>query len=138
MTEYAVVDPASGARIKEYPTIDDAALDAAIGRAYAARESWGRDTSIADRAAAIARVAALHEERKDELAAIIAREMGKPVAQAAGEVEFSAAIYQYYADNAETFLAGAPSRLLDGSGAACGRGSPMGVLLGIMPWSYPY
>ena len=138
MTEYAVVDPASGARIKEYPTIDDAALDAAIGRAYAARESWGRDTSIADRAAAIARVAALHEERKDELAAIIAREMGKPVAQAAGEVEFSAAIYQYYADNAETFLADEPITLLDGSGEAFVRRSPMGVLLGIMPWNYPY
>ena len=138
MTEYAVVDPASGARIKEYPTIDDAALDAAIGRAYAARDSWGRDTSIADRAAAIARVAALHEERKDELAAIIAREMGKPVAQAAGEVEFSAAIYQYYADNAETFLADEPITLLDGSGEAFVRRSPMGVLLGIMPWNYPY
>jgi len=138
VTDYAVVDPASGAHVKDYPTISDAELESVIARVYAAREGWGRTTSVAERAAAISRVAQLHEERKDELAAIITREMGKPLGQAVGEVEFSAAIYQYYADNAENLLADEPITLLDGEGEAFVRRSPMGVLLGIMPWNYPY
>jgi succinate-semialdehyde dehydrogenase / glutarate-semialdehyde dehydrogenase len=64
--------------------------------------------------------------------------MGKPLDQAVGEVEFSAAIYQYYADNAEKFLADEPITLLDGEGSAVVRRSALGVLLGIMPWNFPY
>ena len=68
-------------------------------------------------------------ERKDELAKIIQREMGKPLDQSDGEVEFSTAIYQYYADNAEKFLADEPIDLLDGEGSALIRRSSVGVLL---------
>ncbi len=138
MADYAVVDPASGSVIKEYPTIGDADLDAAVARAHAARGPWGRDTTVAERAAIIRRVGQLHEERKLELGEIIAREMGKPVAQGVGEVEFSAAIYEYYADNAEKFLADEPIELLAGEGTAVIRRTPVGVLLGIMPWNFPY
>ena len=99
---------------------------------------WGRDTSVEERAKVIARVAELHNERKEELGAIITREMGKPKEQAEGEVEFSAAIYQYYADNAVKLLADQPIDLLDGEGSAFIRRSPVGLLLGIMPWNYPY
>ena len=74
----------------------------------------------------------------EELGAIITREMGKPKEQAEGEVEFSAAIYQYYADNAVKLLADQPIDLLDGEGSAFIRRSPVGLLLGIMPWNYPY
>jgi succinate-semialdehyde dehydrogenase/glutarate-semialdehyde dehydrogenase len=138
MADYAVVDPATGETIKEYPTISDADLDAAIGRAHAAHRGWGRDTSVAERAAIIRRVGELHEERKQQLGEIIVREMGKPIEQAVGEVEFSAAIYAYYADNAESLLADEPIELLDGEGSAFIRRSSVGVLLGIMPWNYPY
>ncbi len=138
MADYAVVNPATGSLIKEYPTIGDADLDSAVARAYAARGPWGRDTTVAQRAAIIRRVGQLHEQRKLELGEIISREMGKPVAQAVGEVEFSAAIYEYYADNAETFLADEPIELLAGEGSAVIRRSPVGVLLGIMPWNFPY
>jgi succinate-semialdehyde dehydrogenase / glutarate-semialdehyde dehydrogenase len=86
----------------------------------------------------IRRVAELHTERKDELAAIIQREMGKPLDQSVGEVEFSAAIYEFYADNAAKFLADEPIELLEGEGSAVIRRSAIGVLLGIMPWNYPY
>nr|MDT0523629.1 aldehyde dehydrogenase family protein [Streptomyces sp. DSM 41633] len=51
---------------------------------------------------------------------------------------FSAAIYQYYADNAEKFLADEEITLLDGEGTAVVKRGPVGVLLGIMPWNYPY
>ena len=138
MTDYAVVNPATGSVLKEYPTIGDADLDNAVARAHAAQRTWGRDTTVAERAAAIGRVAQLHEERKQELGEIISREMGKPVAQGVGEVEFSAAIYEYYADNAEKFLADEPIDLLAGEGTAIIRRSPVGVLLGIMPWNFPY
>jgi succinate-semialdehyde dehydrogenase/glutarate-semialdehyde dehydrogenase len=138
MADYAVVNPATGSVLKEYPTIGDADLDAAVARAYAARTTWGRGTTVAERAALIRRVGQLHEERKQELGEIIAREMGKPVAQGVGEVEFSAAIYEYYADNAEKFLADEPIELLGGEGSAVIRRTPVGVLLGIMPWNFPY
>jgi succinate-semialdehyde dehydrogenase/glutarate-semialdehyde dehydrogenase len=138
MADYAVVDPATGETIKEYPTIGDADLDAAIGRAHAAHDGWGRGTTVAERAAIIRKVGDLHEERKQELGEIISREMGKPIEQAVGEAEFSAAIYHYYADNAEALLADESIDLLDGEGSAFIRRSSLGVLLGIMPWNYPY
>ncbi len=138
MADYAVVDPATGETLKTYPTITDEQLDAAIGRAHAAHDGWSRDTTVEQRAALIARVGALHEERRQQLAEIIMREMGKPIEQALGEVDFSAAIYQYYADNAGKLLADEPIDLLDGEGSAFIRRSSLGVLLGIMPWNYPY
>jgi succinate-semialdehyde dehydrogenase/glutarate-semialdehyde dehydrogenase len=138
MADYAVVDPATGETIKEYPTISDSDLDAAIGRAHAAHEGWSKGKTVAERAAVIRRVAELHNERKQELGEIIVREMGKPIEQAVGEVEFAGAIYEYYADNAESLLADEPIDLLEGEGSAFIRRSSVGVLLGIMPWNYPY
>ena len=136
--EYAVTNPATGETLKTFDVISDDDLKAAIGRAHDVRHAWGRDTSVEERAKVIARVAELHNERKAELGAIITREMGKPKEQAEGEVEFSAAIYQYYADNAVKLLADQPIDLLDGEGSAFIRRSPVGLLLGIMPWNYPY
>jgi succinate-semialdehyde dehydrogenase/glutarate-semialdehyde dehydrogenase len=138
MADYAVVDPATRETVKTYPTIGDAELDAAIGRAHAAHRAWSRDTSVAERAALIGRVGELHEERRRPLAEIIRREMGKPIEQALGEVDFSAAIYKYYADGAAKLLADEPIDLLEGEGSAFIRRSSLGVLLGIMPWNYPY
>ncbi len=138
MAEYAVVNPATGETIKTYPTISDEQLDAAIARADAAHAGWSSGTSVQERAALIGRVAELHTERRQQLAEIISREMGKPIEQALGEVDFSAAIYEYYATNAPALLADEPIELLDGEGSAFIRRSSLGVLLGIMPWNYPY
>lgn len=135
---YAVVDPSTGETVKEYPTATDQQIEEALAAAAEAHRNWGRSSTVAERAALIRRVAELHNERKDELAKIIQREMGKPLDQSEGEVEFSAAIYTYYADNAEKFLADEPIDLLEGEGSALIRRSSVGVLLGIMPWNYPY
>ena len=70
----------------------------------------------AKRATLIRRVGELHSERREELGQIIVREMGKPIEQALGEVDFCQAIYDYYADNAEALLADEPITLLDGEG----------------------
>jgi succinate-semialdehyde dehydrogenase/glutarate-semialdehyde dehydrogenase len=136
--EYAVTNPATGETVKTFETIGDDALRAAIGRAHDAHRGWGRGTTVEERAKVIARVAELHTERREELAQIITREMGKPIEQALGEVDFSAAIYQYYVDNAAQIMADEPIELLEGEGSAFVRRSSVGLLLGIMPWNYPY
>ncbi len=138
MADFAVINPATGETIKEYPTITDAELLDAIAGAYRSEQEWIPTTTAAERAALIRRVGELHSERREQLAEIIVREMGKPVEQALGEVDFCQAIYEYYADNAENLLADEPITLLDGEGSAIIRRSPYGVLLGIMPWNFPY
>jgi succinate-semialdehyde dehydrogenase/glutarate-semialdehyde dehydrogenase len=135
---YAVVDPATGETLKQYPTISDDELRDAIARADRAHREWSTSATVADRAALVRRVGALHAERRKELAQIIVAEMGKPVRQARGEVDFCASIYEFYADNAERLMADEPIELLAGEGSAVVRRSSLGVLLGIMPWNFPY
>ncbi|MCW3009923.1 MAG: NAD-dependent succinate-semialdehyde dehydrogenase [Solirubrobacterales bacterium] len=137
MADYAVVDPATGETIREYPTISDAELETAIGRVHGAHPAWSA-REVEERAATIRRIGELHQERRRELAEIIVREMGKPIEQSLGEVDFCVAIYDYYADNAVALLADEPIELLEGEGSALIRRSSIGPLLGIMPWNYPY
>jgi succinate-semialdehyde dehydrogenase/glutarate-semialdehyde dehydrogenase len=138
MSDYAVVNPATGETIKEYPTITDDELRAAIEHADEAYRTWTPSTTVAERAALIQKVADLHTERREELAQIIVREMGKPIEQALMEVDFSAEIYGFYADNAEELMADEPIKHFGGDGTAIVRRSPFGPLLGIMPWNFPY
>jgi len=138
MSSYAVINPATGETLSEYPEITDTELQDAIASAADAHATWSRKSAVADRAALIGRVAELHTERRDELAAIIVREMGKPLDQAYGEVDFAAAIYQYYADNGVAFSADETIELAEGGGSAFVRRAGLGVLLGIMPWNFPY
>ena len=135
---YAVVNPATGETVTSYPTISDADLDAAIAAAAAAHRDWSRTTTPEERAALVRRVGDLHAERRDELAALIVREMGKPLKQALAEVDFAANIYRYYADISPEVLRDEPVKLLAGEGTAVIRRNSLGVLLGIMPWNFPY
>ena len=135
---YAVTNPATGETVKTYDSLTDAELDAAITAADEAHRTWSKETTVEERAALIRRVSELHNERRQELAELIVREMGKPIEQALGEVEFAAAIYGYYADNSPEFLKDEPIKLLAGEGSAVVRRSSLGVLLGIMPWNFPY
>jgi succinate-semialdehyde dehydrogenase/glutarate-semialdehyde dehydrogenase len=138
MSTYAVVNPATGEKLKEYPEITDAELRDAIGRADQAYKTWSGSSTVAERAALVRKVGELHNERSQQLGEIIVREMGKPMDQAVGEVEFAAAIYEFYADNAEELMADDPVKLMGGEGTAVVRRSAFGVLLGIMPWNFPY
>ncbi len=138
MSDYAVVNPATDETAATYETITDDQLDAAIARADAAHLEWGRSSTVADRAELLRAVGKLHADRRDSLAQIIVREMGKPIEQALGEVDFCVAIYDFYADNAEALLADEPIDVLEGGGSALLKRSSLGVLLGIMPWNFPY
>ena len=136
MTEYAVVNPATGETVARYEPFTDAQVEQALQTAAAGFEIW-RKVPVAERAAMVRRAAELHRERRKDLAAIIVREMGKPFAAAVGEVDFSADITEYYANQAEVITADQPLDIL-GEGTAVIRRSPLGVLFGIMPWNFPY
>ena len=138
MSDYAVVNPATGETIKEYPTITDEELRAAIGRADDAYKGWTASSTVAERAALIRKVGELHVERREELAQIIVGEMGKPIEQALLEVDFCGEIYGFYADNAEEIMADEEVKHFGGDGTAIVRRSAFGPLLGIMPWNFPY
>src|SRR6476469_6504162 len=114
MTEYAVTDPRTGERVSDVPTDTDEQVLAAVATAHQTFNTWGRTSSVADRAALVQKVADLHTERREALASAMNREMGKAMDDALGEVDFSASIYAYYADHAEQFLADEPIDLLDG------------------------
>ena len=137
MSEYAVVNPATGETLASYDTFTDAQIEAGVAAATTAYREWSRDSSVAERARLLNRVADLHRERREELAEIIVREMGKPLAAALGEVDFAADITQFYADNAEKITADQPIDIL-GEGTAVVRRSALGPLFGIMPWNFPY
>lgn len=138
MSHYAVTNPATGETVHTFEQISDADLEKVVTAADHAYRTWSRKVSADERAALIHKVADLHTERRDELAAIIVREMGKPVDQALGEIDFAADIYRYYADNAHEFLKDEPIDLIAENATAVMRTSPLGVLIGIMPWNFPY
>ncbi|WP_017589764.1 NAD-dependent succinate-semialdehyde dehydrogenase [Nocardiopsis ganjiahuensis] len=135
MTEYAVVDPTTNRLVRRFPTATDTEVDAAVDGAAEAFRSWRR-RPVAERARFLAAVAGLQRERRHHLAAIITREMGKTTAEALGEVDLCADIHDYYAENAAAFTADRPLDVAEGSATV--RTEPIGVLLGIMPWNYPY
>jgi succinate-semialdehyde dehydrogenase/glutarate-semialdehyde dehydrogenase len=138
MNKYVVTNPATGVKGTSFPLATDDEVTDAIGAADRAHSEFSRGTSVAERAALMQRVADLHSERREHLAELIVREMGKPLEQALGEVDFSADIYSYYATHGEAFLADEPIELLGGEGTAFMRTGSLGVLLGIMPWNFPY
>src|SRR6185437_9267041 len=137
MSDYAVINPATGETLKTYPTITDDELQTAIAGAYKTYQEWGRSTSVEERTKLVRRVGELHSERREQLAEIAVREMGKPKEQALGEVDFCVDIYGYYADNGPALMKDEPIQLLAGEGSAIIRRSSLGVILGIMPWNFP-
>lgn len=133
---YKVTNPATGKVEKEFPTATDQELNKVLEQSQAAFAGWrflGRD----ERAEIILAVSKIYRDRADQLASIITREMGKTIRDAVDEVEFSASIYEYYATEGPKLLADRP---LDSEqpGRAWVRMAPIGTVLGIMPWNYPY
>jgi succinate-semialdehyde dehydrogenase/glutarate-semialdehyde dehydrogenase len=133
---YRSVNPATGELLDEFPTATGAEVEEALATADAAHRTW-RAVPLEERAAVAARIGELFTERTEELAAIITEEMGKPLAEAVAEVEFCAEIFAYFAAQGPALAADqhipAPA-----GGRAVVQKRPVGVLLGIMPWNYPY
>ncbi|WP_367104005.1 NAD-dependent succinate-semialdehyde dehydrogenase [uncultured Psychrobacter sp.] len=135
MSDYQVTNPATGEVEATYPTATEQDIQQVIEKAENAYKDW-RGVELSERSAILHKVADIYLERQDELADIIAKEMGKPVAQGKGEIGLVAEIYRYYADNAEKLLA--PNKIDVDDGSAFVEKFPVGVLFGIMPWNYPH
>ncbi|PQZ94754.1 succinate-semialdehyde dehydrogenase [Arthrobacter sp. MYb227] len=133
---YRSTNPATGIVEAEFPTLSREEIVGAAEKSALAYRSWQR-VSLQDRAQTLLRAAAAFEERADEFAEIITREMGKPISQSKGELFLVASICRYYGENAHELLA--DEKLNPASGdTALVRTSPIGPVLGIMPWNFPF
>ena len=132
---YQSINPYNGKILKTFKELTDRQLEQALKTAATGFETWRRMT-FAKRAAVAAKAAAIMRARVDEFARPVTLEMGKLIAEARGEVALSADIIDYYAKNAERFLA--PQHLKPRSGKAEIVSSPFGVLFGVQPWNFPY
>ena len=132
---YQTINPASGEVLQSFSDISDAGLQKVLAKAASAFEAW-RHLSYAERAKIIGKAAELLHQHVNDFAQIMTLEMGKRIAEARGEVEFSSRILAYYAKNAERFLA--PVKLNPTHGKAHMESSPIGVVFCVEPWNFPY
>jgi betaine-aldehyde dehydrogenase len=133
METLSVLEPATEERLEEIPRAGVEETDAAVARAKAAYPAW-RAVAPADRARLLGRVAAAVEERLEDLARLEARNVGKPIGDARGEIGMVVDTFRYYA--------GAPERLLGDTipvpgGVAMTFREPLGVVALITPWNFP-
>ena len=133
---YKVTNPATGEVEKEFAIASDAELSGVLKRSETSYDPW-RVMSREERASIVLAVSKIYMDRVDELASIITREMGKTTREAVDEVEFSASIYEYYASEGPKLLADRPLESTQ-PGKGWVRLAPVGTVLGIMPWNYPY
>jgi succinate-semialdehyde dehydrogenase/glutarate-semialdehyde dehydrogenase len=132
---YQSVNPYDGSILKTFEQLTDDQLETAVQTAATCYQTWRR-TTFDERAAIVARAAAIMRSRVEEFARPVTLEMGKLLDEARGEVALSADIIDYYAENAERFLA--PLDLEPSSGEARVESGPIGVLFGVEPWNFPY
>jgi len=128
-------DPTTGEVWRTFEEASADVVELALARAAAARPAWAA-TPIAERARHLRAVAARLRAEKTEHAVLMAREMGKPVVDGEGEVEKCAVACEWYADHGARFLAPDP-REVDGARAYV-RFDPLGTVLAIMPWNFPF
>jgi succinate-semialdehyde dehydrogenase/glutarate-semialdehyde dehydrogenase len=129
------VNPATGEELASYPEHTAEELDQALAAADAAQRAWAT-TSFAERRRCLEAAARLLREGRDGYARLITREMGKPIAEAEAELDKCAWNCEFYAERAEGFLADEPVRT--GAAASYVAYQPLGVVLAVMPWNYPF
>ena len=129
------INPATGATLREYPEMSAAELDRKVGTAAARQRLWGR-TDVAERAGLLTRLASVLRTEVVALARLITVEMGKPITEAEAEVLKCAWCCDFYAENAERFLE--PDIVPSGATESYIVMDPIGVVLAIMPWNFPF
>lgn len=134
MGQQVSINPANGETVASYPELSYAEAQPILQRVEAAWQAW-KTTRFAERAVPMRKAAALLRERKDELARLMAAEMGKPLAGGRGEAEKCAWVCEFYADKAEAFLTNIP--VAAGASKSYVAFNPLGPVLAIMPWNFP-
>jgi succinate-semialdehyde dehydrogenase/glutarate-semialdehyde dehydrogenase len=135
MTAFATIDPATGRDLERFETFDRARLETVLSRAHDAFGAW-RGTSFADRGALMKTAAARLRAGKPAFAAVITREMGKPIAEAEAELEKCATTCDYFAARAAGILADEPAASNATESYVGFR--PLGAVLAVMPWNFPF
>ncbi|WP_033218896.1 NADP-dependent succinic semialdehyde dehydrogenase [Kitasatospora phosalacinea] len=137
----ATINPADGRTVEVFDPLDEAAVERRLARAQSAFESW-RLTTFAQRAELMHRAAELLDQTNEQVARTMTLEMGKPLAQARAEAAKCAKAMRWYADRAEALLADehpAQEDVRDSGGAsAYVRYRPLGPVLAVMPWNFPF
>ncbi len=129
------INPATGEVIDNFEQMDNAELDRIVRAASTAQDQWQK-RSFTDRAELLSTTADILEDRKEEFAELMAREMGKPLPQGESESEKCAWVCRYYAENAETFL---ENEVIDSDAEkSYVTFNPLGTILAIMPWNFPF
>jgi succinate-semialdehyde dehydrogenase/glutarate-semialdehyde dehydrogenase len=132
---YRTINPATGETARTFGDISDADLDNAVEVARSCYADDWRHRAVADRARIVKAAAARLRANAASCAQYVTAEMGKLIGTSEAEVGLSAAIIDYYADHAESFLA--PQELPESPGAVI-ETEPIGVILSIEPWNFPY
>jgi succinate-semialdehyde dehydrogenase/glutarate-semialdehyde dehydrogenase len=129
------INPANGSEIQSYQQLSDEQVANKINETHEAWLLW-RQTDITERSTLLNKLAEMLQSRKDELARLMALEMGKPVKQGVTEIEKCAAVCTYYADNAAAFLK--DELIATDANKSYITYQPIGVVLAIMPWNFPF
>ncbi len=135
MSAITTINPATGEKLAEYPGLDEAGLNAALQQTADAQKQW-RTTEIAHRASLLRNVAKILRDEVEDHARMISLEMGKPITEARAEVLKCAVTCDYYADHAAEFLAN--KEVKTEAVTSFVAYEPIGVVLAVMPWNFPY
>jgi succinate-semialdehyde dehydrogenase/glutarate-semialdehyde dehydrogenase len=132
---FTVINPASGETIMEYAGWESAQLEDALAQTAAATPAWAAE-SLETRTALLRRAGEVLLRQRDEYARLMSREMGKLIGEARAEIEKCARCCTYYADEAPELLA--PERIETDAHKSYVAYQPLGTVLAIMPWNFPF
>jgi len=133
--EFKSINPHDKRAVGTHVGLRERELDSQLTRAGEAFEAW-RQEPLAHRTALLARAAAALRDQAEDCARMMSLEMGKPIREARGEVEKCAWVCEYYAQEAEAFLQ--PQTVATNASQSFVRNDPMGAILAIMPWNFPF
>lgn len=129
------INPFTLEKLKSFDEMTQSEIDKAISQAHQTYQTW-KTTSFEEKAKVLNKAAVIMHSRKKELSTLITSEMGKLISQSEYEIDYAVSIFEYYAKNAKDFLADEPLKV--DVGEAFIRKFPVGVLLGVEPWNFPF
>src|SRR5256885_3157745 len=129
------IDPATGRELASFPEADEGAIESALTLAWTSRHTW-RDAGPGMRASLMRSVAGVLRTDKSRYAALLTTEMGKPIVEAEAEIEKCAWTANWLAENGERLLADEPTESIATESYV--RFQPLGVILAVMPWNFPF
>ena len=135
MSKIRSLNPATGQVVKEFDEMPPAQIEEIIANAHEAYKNWRR-TPLKERAALLRKLAQVFRDNQDEMAGYVTTEMGMLFGESIGDIEYCAGIFDYYAEHGERLLADQP--LDTPFGKAYNAFEPVGVILSVQPWNFPY